>query len=68
MENQWGQNRGQKNLNGDRTPLMGTKESEEARMSLVGWLIGILLAPVFITIGLGVLVITGLFEGEEGGE
>jgi uncharacterized membrane protein len=47
---------------------MGTKESEEVRMSLVGWLIGIILAPVFITIGLGVLVITGLFEGEEGGE
>lgn len=31
-------------------------------MSLVGWLIGILLAPVFITIGLGVLVISGLFD------
>jgi len=41
---------------------MGTKESEEVRMSLVSWLIGILLAPVFITIGLGVLVITGLFD------
>jgi hypothetical protein len=34
-------------------------------MSLVGWLVGILLAPVFITIGLGVLVITGLFDGVE---
>jgi uncharacterized membrane protein len=42
---------------------MGTKELEVANLSLVGWLIGILLAPVFITIGLGVLVITGLFEG-----
>lgn len=32
-------------------------------MSLVGWLVGVLLAPIFITIGLGVLVITGLFDG-----
>jgi hypothetical protein len=32
---------------------------------LVGWLVGILLAPVFITIGLGVLVITGIFEGDD---
>ena len=50
---------------GDKDIFMGTKTLEVVLLSLMGWLIGILLAPVFITIGLGVLVISGLFDGVE---
>lgn len=32
-------------------------------MSLLSWLFGVLLAPVFMLIGLGVFLLSGLFEG-----
>ena len=31
-------------------------------MSVLGWLVGLFLAPVFVVIGLGVLIISGLFD------
>lgn len=36
----------------------------DSYMSLLTWLVGVFLAPVFMLIGLGVLIISGLFDDE----